>query len=383
MMKNDDGSIRKSEICAGGKHQDNPEFRKHYNDWLLHYTRAHGLIEKDNNAIAEQHKQERYGQRNQELAEAIREAAKTAPSYPALVQALEQEKIFLFRKGKGFSVLGPKNRNAVRMETLGIQAEEVPVLKQELEQQAPQPQVQPKEFLVEKRKYIEWIRNRREKNAIRAEDALADAAALIAAKAGTTHDKDEFRELRVLTRQTIYLERDLQTELDKVENVLARWLRYLDPAQPAEEHRNQDRFLRWCGCDPDSQLELQQLRNDRDIISLEIRHVQAVQQALKETADQWRPWKDSLPYVDDPIARRDQLSQKLATVRANRKKLERIASNCYTAAKRRIYKEPYLKKADYFLKLWHEKLMQEKDLKAQLKQAKKEARLVGDRGGRG
>ena len=151
MMKNDDGSIRKSEICAGGKHQDNPEFRKHYNDWLLRYTREHGLVEKDNNAIAEQHKQERYGQRNQELAEAIREAAKTAPSYPSLVQELEQEKIFLLRKGKDFCVLGPKNRNAVRLETLGIQAEEIPVLKQELEQQAPQPQAQPKEFLIEKR----------------------------------------------------------------------------------------------------------------------------------------------------------------------------------------------------------------------------------------
>lgn len=49
MMKSDDGSIRRSEVCAGGKHQDSPEFRRHYNDWVLAYTREHGLATKDNN----------------------------------------------------------------------------------------------------------------------------------------------------------------------------------------------------------------------------------------------------------------------------------------------------------------------------------------------
>ena len=380
MMKNDDGSIRRSETCAGGKHQDSPEFRKHYNDWLLTYTREHGLTEKDNNAIAEQHKQERYGQRNQELAEAIREAAKTCVSFPSLVQQLEQEKIFLLRKGKDYCVLGPKNRNAVRLETLGIQAEEMPILRQELEQQSPQPQAQPKEFLIEKRKYIEWIQNRREKNNRRAEDALADAAVLITSKA---HSKEEFQELRVLVRQTIYLERDLQTELDKVENLLERWQKYLDPKISPEERRSQDRFLRWCGCNPDSQEELQKLHTDQEVISLQMKEVSCVQDALKETTDQWRTYSEPILTVAETIARRDQLSHKLSVIRANRKKLGQIAYNCQKAADRRIYKQPYLEKAVHFRKLWHDKLLQEKAVKAQLRQAKREVRLARGRGERG
>ena len=279
-------------------------------------------------------------------------------------------------------MLGPRNRNAVRLETLGIQSEEFPVLQRELENQTPKPQFQTKDFLIEKRKYIEWMQNRREKNNLRAEDTLADAAALITAKADNTHDKEEFQELRVLTRQTIYLERDLQTELDKVDALLGRWLQYLNPALPPEQHRIQERFIRWCGCDPASQKELQDLRMEREVIALQIQQVSSIQQALKETADQWRPYNDFVPYVADPIARRDQLSQKLSVIRAKRKKLAQIAFNCEKAAQRQIYKQPYLERAVHFRKLWHDKLMQEKAVKAQLKQAKREVRLARGHGDR-
>ena len=380
MMKNEDGSIRKSETCAGGKHQDSPEFRKHYNDWLLNYTRTLGLMEKDNNAIAERHKQERYRQRNQELADAIRKAADEAASYSDLANKLEQEQIYLLRKGKDFCVLGPRNRNAVRLETLGIQAEAMPILKQELEQQTPQTQAQPKEFLIEKRKYIEWIQNRREKNNRRAEDALADAAALITSKA---HSKDEFQELRVLTRQTIYLQRDLQTELDKIDALLERWQKYWKPGISPEEHRTQERFLRWCGCEPDSREEFQTLHTDREVVALQIQQVACIQQALKETTDQWRTYNEPILTIAETIAKRDQLSQKLSVIRANRKKLGEIAYNCQKAANRRIYKQPYLEKAVHFRKLWHDKLLQEKDVKAQLRQAKREVKLARGRGEQG
>ena len=90
MMRNEDGEVYPCELKAGGKHQNNPEFRRHCQQWLMEYSRDHGFTVEDNLKIEDQRKQERYGQRNQELAEAIREAAKTAPSYPALVQALEQ-----------------------------------------------------------------------------------------------------------------------------------------------------------------------------------------------------------------------------------------------------------------------------------------------------
>ena len=61
---------------------------RHYNDWVLAYTREHGLATKDNNAMAEQHKRERYEKRNQELADAIRSAAGKCGSFRELVSTL-------------------------------------------------------------------------------------------------------------------------------------------------------------------------------------------------------------------------------------------------------------------------------------------------------
>ena len=228
------------------------------------------------------------------------------------------------------------------------------------------------EFLVEKRKYIEWVQQRREKNAAKAEDALADAAALLADRIGTTASKEEYRELRDLVKQTIYLQRDLDTELQKVDRMLLRWEQYQAPDQSKEQHRQDARFIRWCGCDPDSQREFESLLTCRDMIRLQVSQVQSVQDALNETSDQWRSCTDTFPVETDPIAKRDQLSQRLATVRANRKKLEQIAFRCEDAARRRIYKSKYLDKAAHFRELWHQKLLEENALKAQLKQARKD-----------
>ena len=59
-MIHDEGSqVLRCEVCAGGKHQDNPTFRHHCQDWLLAYTRSHGLAQEDNNRVEEQRKQQR------------------------------------------------------------------------------------------------------------------------------------------------------------------------------------------------------------------------------------------------------------------------------------------------------------------------------------
>lgn len=76
--------------------------------------------------------------------------------------------------------------------------------------------------------------------------------------------------------------------------------------------------------------------------------------------------------VEDPLDNREQLSQKLFIIRANRKKLSRIAYNCQKAANRRIYNQPYLQKAEYFRNLWYQKLQEEKTIKAKLKQLSRE-----------
>ena len=377
MMKNEDGSIRISETCAGGKHQDNPEFRKHYNDWLLEYTRERGLAQKDNNAIAEVHKQERYAQRNQELADSIRQAARESCTLPALIERLQREKIFLLKKGHYYCVLGPKNRNAVRLETLGIEPQELPLLQKELTENAAE--TQSKEFMIEKRKYIEWVQHRREQNNRRAEDALADAAHLITLAAGRKATKEEFRDLSDLLKQAIYVQRDLHTELDKVDRLMERWLRFQEPQQDPAQHRQDERFIRWCGCDSLSPQEFSGLSGSRDAISLQLKHMESIEQALRRTASLWRGSTAGFSLDPDPIVRRDQLSQKLSVIRQNRKKLEKIAFRCEEAARRRIYKDDYLKKAAYFRELWYQKLKQEDALKAQLKIAKKDARLVRDR----
>ncbi len=383
MMKNENGSIRKSEICAGGKHQDSPEFRRHYNDWLLNYTRVHGLTEKDNNTIAEMHKMERYGERNNSLATAIRNASLNSTSFPEFVNKLERQKIFLLQKGDSFCVLGHKNRNAVRLETLGIQKDEITFLSNELKQQEHLFQDQSKDFLIEKRMYIEWMQNRRIKNAAKAEDALADAASLITAKVGNAHSKEDFQELRSLTRQCIYLERDLQTELDKTEALLNQWTLFRDTSTSIQTHREKERFLRWCGCNPESEQEYHDLLIDREVINLQIEEIRSLQQALSDTSEQWRPYRDSLPCITDPITKHNQLSQRLSVIRANRKKLEQIAYNCQKAANHRIDKNAYLDKAKKFRKLWHDRLMEEKALKEELKRTEEEIKLVGDRGVRG
>ena len=42
MFRNDDGNVPLWETKAGFKHQDSAEFRRHYHDWLMEYTRSHG-----------------------------------------------------------------------------------------------------------------------------------------------------------------------------------------------------------------------------------------------------------------------------------------------------------------------------------------------------
>ena len=59
MIHDEGGQVLRCEICAGGKHQDNPTFRHHCQDWLLAYTRSHGLAQEDNNRVEEQRKQQR------------------------------------------------------------------------------------------------------------------------------------------------------------------------------------------------------------------------------------------------------------------------------------------------------------------------------------
>lgn len=118
------------------------------------------------------------------------------------------------------------------------------------------------------KKYIQWLKLRREKNAQKAEDTIAVSKAIIQDKlhaAGMRYRKEDFQELNLLVRKTIYVERDLQTEADKLDALLDRWEKYQDETLPPQERHRHGSYIRWCGCDPDSPLELADLKNQREL----------------------------------------------------------------------------------------------------------------------
>lgn len=130
MLRNEDGTIRHSEYCAGGKHQDSPTFRRHINDWLMEYTRTHGLTVKDNNRLAEEHKQERYQEKNSALRQVFLNTSKKCSTLEALQAALLREnQIQLIIRGSTISLLPPNHRRAIRLETLKIDPQQIPPLR--------------------------------------------------------------------------------------------------------------------------------------------------------------------------------------------------------------------------------------------------------------
>ena len=59
------GCVLPSETAAGCKHQNTPAFRRHCQQWLLEYSRSHGLTVEDNNRVEDQRKHDRYAARHE------------------------------------------------------------------------------------------------------------------------------------------------------------------------------------------------------------------------------------------------------------------------------------------------------------------------------
>ena len=130
-----------------------------------------------------------------------------------------------------------------------------------------------------------------------------------------------------------------------------------------------------CGCDPDSITEYQGLHLEREAVVLQIKEAVTVREALVDCSDQWQERNEENRFqykYDWTISKEDRLKHQLKDIKANRKKLGQIAYNCQKAADRRIYKGEYLKKAVHFRELWHQKLMEEKQLKSQIKEIRHE-----------
>ena len=376
MMRNEDGKVYPCELRAGGKHQNNPEFRRHCQQWLMEYSRDHGFTVEDNLKIEDQRKQERYAEKHTAVRSKLLETASRSTSMEDLQNKLKEEhEIVLVRRGNTYSLHLPDSKKAMRLNRLDLTCDDLYQAMRVTEKNR-EKLIREHQFEIEKKHYIQWLRERRQKNSIRAEDTIADVAAAIAGKTEKL-TAAEYRELRDLLKQTTYLERDLQTELDKIDRLLDRWLGYRNPDLPSQEHQSHDSYIRWCGCDPDSHEGFLELRMEHDLVELQIQEAKALRDALVSSASQWkvREGESFFQYQHSwTITNEDRLKHRLKSVKANRKKLEQIAFRCETAAGHRIYKEEHLQKAAHFRELWHQKLMEENILKEQLRQLQKEKR---------
>lgn len=241
----------------------------------------------------------------------------------------------------------------------------------------------PNEARKEEKNYHQWLRDCRLKNAEKAEDTIARAEALVAERLrarGEFYSRDDFRELNYLLRKTTYVERDLQTEADKLDKILSRWQQYWDPELSQPERDKHGSYLRWCGCDPDSPQELAYLKAQGETLAAQLAHIKAVRETLVETAERWRGWNDEpVNKLNWTIDRERELKEQLKTIRANRITLGEIANNCSSSVSRRIYKDEQLDKAEYFRKKWMDTLQKEKQLQHELRELKRQKWTIRSR----
>lgn len=542
MVKNSNGSTKLCEMVAGDKHQDSAAFRRHYNDWLLEYTRAHGLEVKDNNAIADRHKkerQERYDAatgkkltvRQRQLREAFLRAREHSGSLQELKDTLMADYgITLIQRGHTFSLLHPENEKPDRLRTLGLDDSllqfdaEPDIPKEPAKKQNPDgsPQFEKKpyaqwlaerrvknsgkventvaqadavvseklaslgkgktkrgraltvkkldaliqktvyaqkdlqaeadkldtlldrwqqyqdpalpekerqrhrsylewcgcdlnamewiteyrqeivremehlssardalrqkkfsagnEFYPESKKYFQWLRERRLDNTGKAEDAIARAEELIASRLrskGEYYNEADFRDLNYLIRKISFVEGDLQTEKDKLDALLDRWQKYRDPTLPEKERQSHEDFLHWCGCDPESQVELEYLQVQRELADLQLEHIASVRESLTHTAEQWQGVNEEPKSKRNlTLDKESQLKHQLKEIHANRIKLGEIAANCQRAVKHRVYKDEALAKAEFFRKKWMDTLETEKAIQRQLTDVRQQKRSI-------
>ena len=135
MLHDEEGNPLPCEYIAGGKHQDSPEFRRHYNDWLMEYTRSHGWVVQDNNAIADERKRSK-GIDQDRLERVLWMAAASSHSVHEMQQILNAtEGITLTVRGNTWSILSPDRKNPIRLDTLGIDPAQI----QEAFQKQPYP----------------------------------------------------------------------------------------------------------------------------------------------------------------------------------------------------------------------------------------------------
>ena len=280
MIHDEDGDVWRCEVSAGGKHQDSYDFRRHCQEWLVDYTRTHGWAVKDNLMIEDQRKSEKQNNSKIELAKLLTDTASHCASLSQLQAELKnQHNIDLIRRGHTYTVHLPDRKKGVRLDTIGLSPEDL-LHTMGLDQSIIDRLNQADGAKKEKKRYNQSIREQRLKNAIRAEDLISAAEQLLP-EGISGADKEQISAVRHLIRQTTYVERDLETELGKMEHIHQRWLAYLNSPN-SEERNNCCGYIRWAGYDPDSTAELEELQTMIQMAKLQIEGLKLKRSALIE-----------------------------------------------------------------------------------------------------
>ena len=289
MEKNDDGTVAQKEIMAGGKHRNSPEFLRHCNDWLLEYTKDHGLTIEDNNAKADLHRMERYAGKNSKLKNILLSTAASSQSIGDFQHRLASvHQIQLIIRGNTISVLPPDRKKAIRLRTLDLDAAEllrtIGITNREFSPDIARQDLDQKEAQTQGSRDSRWLRDCRTKNNQAAVALLQTAERILTAAAlhNDNYDPEEITTLRQVIRKITYTQRDLKTELDKLIRIEDHWRLALNANSPQQQENW--RYIQRCGFDPNSQTDLSELVSMKQLAKLQIEHLAMQQAALIQVA---------------------------------------------------------------------------------------------------
>ena len=394
MTKDKDGNVKTCEMEAGGKHQQSPLLLRDMKDWLLNYSRKHGYVIEDNNAKSDARKQKRHESKNEQMRKAILEVAGRSRNMNDLQRTLKEDyDMELSIRGETLSVKYSGADKAVRLRTLGLDPAELTRQMNDAEytysEISEQEQIQKNIEIEEQRRYIEWIKARRDRNNKKAEDAIVKAERILSKnvkKRGERYNRSDFGDLLYLVNQTFYLAADLLTEKEKIERLLKRWKQYKDTSLPMQERRRHAGYVKWCGCDPDSELELADLKAEIEVIDAQIQSALALNAMARNTQKEWKGHNEversierAMKDIDYNKNKKRDLKNRLRDTKASRKKLWEIYCNCRRVAVHRVFDKAQWEKADYFKGLWSQKIDRELAIQRQIREVKKKEREARQR----
>ncbi len=325
MTKNPDtGDILSCEMVAGCKFQDSNALKRARNDWILARCAELGLSLEDNNRIADERKEIRHKSKNDYLRYAFSKCVHSCHDMATLKDLLYNNYgVKLIVRGSTVSLQHPHSQKPVRLKTLCL------LFPDGFEITSP-----------ESKTYFEWIKERRIINLSRASNSIIAYDRFLENNDPDIFNRDNYSDLRFLLRQVTAVRAELQIEIEKMDRLLNRWRKYRDATLSDKEREWHRGYVEWCGCDCNSEQEFSELISGREAAICQLERVGEMLAILQRTSIKWKNAneidKTMNNYAWSKI-RNNKLKHQLKYIRANRRKLDEIVTNCEKAARRRTY----------------------------------------------